>query len=140
MLDFDDGRGPPSDWPDTAELWTPRGVHLWYRVWLGAPRLTKTSVVIDGRRVDVCPAGTLEIIVGPGRHYVHAAVADLPRWLDDALGHHRTGRRTPAASARGGSLVAAADAAGLLNRKISDCAVRAWLCPGGDGSPVLAGF
>lgn len=51
VLDLDDGRAPPSDWPATAELWTPRGVHVWFRATPRCPRMTKRSgVVIDGRK------------------------------------------------------------------------------------------
>lgn len=111
VLDLDDGRDPPGDWPGTAELWTPRGVHLWYRT---ALQMTKSIRMVDGRKVDICPSGTLEIVAGPGRHFVQAPIAELPDWLGEALAPKRQERRALAAWADqqrrvgGGSHVSAA--------------------------------
>lgn len=151
VLDLDDGRGPPADWPATAELWTPRGVHLWYG---SALRFTKRAVMIGGRRVDVCPAGTLEIVSGPGRWFVNVAIAELPGWLGDALGHHRTGGTTAGDTAHeGGSSLGSSrrgappltqepkpSFADLLNMKLDDIErPPRRLRSRRDGSPFLAG-
>lgn len=97
VLDLDDGQPPPSDWPSTRTWKTPRGYHLAFESWAS---FSKRPVQVDGRKVDVMPAGTLQVLLGPGRELVwNWPPVPLPDELEEAL----TGRpAAPPSEAQGG--------------------------------------
>lgn len=92
-------------WPITETVQTVRGHHYAYITEAG-DEFRKRSIMVDGERVDICPAGTLEIVWGPGRKVLRDGAVPLPRDLADAFanapslgisGSSRTqSRQTPA--------------------------------------------
>jgi len=71
-------------WPITETVQTVRGHHYAYTTAAGDD-FRKRSVMVGDEKVDICPAGTLEIVWGPGRKVIREGAVPLPRDLADAF-------------------------------------------------------